>query len=224
MKGARLKRMALVIAVSALVGAIAGIAGSAAAPSKSKSSTSAAKKKAAAKAKARAQKKAAEKGLRHGGGPGFGFGPGPGGPALRSESVVPNADGTGFDTVTMDSGTFKSVDGTTVHLKQATDKAVYKEDAAIDVGADAKVIRNHAAAKLSDLKEGDEVRVIRAPQGNVVIAEDAASRTQEKKSRDFGHDGPPPGAAPGAPEPREDDGGSNENGSDSSGSGDTNNS
>jgi hypothetical protein len=218
MKGPQLKRMTIVIAVCAVVGAIAGIAGSAAAPSKSSKS-------------AQAQKKAANKAaraLRHafrGGppGPGFGFGP------VHATAVVPNQDGTDFLTITTDAGTLNSVDGTTVHLKEGTDKKVYKDDVAIDVGSDAKVIRNHADAKLSDLKEGDHVRVITGtPKGNIVIAEDDAWIAQEKKQfrgrrffhHRFGPGGPPPGAPGGYPG---DNGGSNENGSNSgSSSGGTN--
>jgi type II secretory pathway pseudopilin PulG len=187
--------MSIVIAVCAAAGAVAGIAGSAAAPSKSSKSTQAQKK--AARQKARA--------LRHAfraGGPGFLRAP------VHAEVVVPNQDGTGFVTVTTDVGTLNEVDGTTVHLKQATDKATYKNDAAIDVGADAKVIRNREDAKLSDLKAGDHVRVIKGgPRGNLVIAEDDAFIQQEKKrwsKRGFRHrgfGGPPPIGPGGGPPP-----------------------
>jgi hypothetical protein len=179
--------MTIVIAACAVVGAIAGIAGSAAAPSKSKPTQ--------AQKKAQALKRA----FRHG----PGFGPGFFGGPVHATAVVPNQDGTGFDTITTDAGTLNSVDGTTVHIKEGTDKDVYKDDVAIDVGSDAKVIRNHADAKLSDLKEGDHVRVITGtPKGNIVIAEDDAWIAQEKKrwsERGFGHHrfgpgGPPPGA------------------------------
>jgi type II secretory pathway pseudopilin PulG len=203
----QLKRMTIVIAACASVGAIAGIAGSAAAPSsKSKSGS------AQAHAQRQAQKlraRALRRGFRLGPvGPGFRRGP------VHAQAVVPNAAGTGFTTITTDAGTLNSVDGTTVHLKEGIDKATYKNDAAIDVGGNAKVIRNHQDAKLSDLKAGDHVRVITgAPRGNVVIAEDDAFIAQEKKrfkqfkkqfrARGFHHGrfgfGPPPGSpAPGA--------------------------
>src|SRR3954454_6407025 len=89
MKGAGLKRMTFVIAVCALVGAVAGIAGTAAAPSKKSASSAAAKKKAAAQAK----KNAAVRGRAFRRGPGGrgGHGFGPGRPALHSEAVVPQA-------------------------------------------------------------------------------------------------------------------------------------
>src|SRR5512144_1753507 len=184
----KLKRVSIVVVVCALVGALAGIAGSAAAPSKSTAQKKADQKKA----------KALRKAMR--GRPGFGFrmgGPGMMGGPVHSETVVPKRDGSGFVTVTMDSGTLKSVDGTTVHVKEGTDKATYKDDAAIDVGSDAKVIRNGKDAKLSDLKEGDHVHVITgAPKGNIVIAVDDAFLAQAKKrfgERGFHHHGFGPG-------------------------------
>src|SRR3954452_345090 len=231
MNGRGLRRMTFVIAICALVGALAGIAGSAAAPSNSKS-----KAKTTAKAKAKAQLKAQRRALKRS----FRFGPGPGpmrGPMfgpVHSEAVIPNADGTGFDTLTSDSGTLNSVDGTTVHVKEGTDKKTYKDDVAIDVGNDAEVFRNHEKAKLSDLKPGDHVHVIQAPKGNIVIAEDDAFIAKEQKEHKdfrgerhhgFGFGGPPPGppGPPGAPAPKPDapESGSNQNGSDSSESGST---
>lgn len=171
--------MAVVVAVCAVVGALAGIAGSAAAPSKKSKSTQAHKQ----------DKQARERGF-----PGRPFGPrrgpGRGGPALHSESVVPNAAGTDFLTIVTDSGTLLSVDGNTVHLKQATEKATYKADAAIDVGDDAKVIRNGKDAKLGDLKKDDHVHVIKGgPDGTVVLARDDSFQPRMHR----GGPGPGPG-------------------------------
>src|SRR3954451_8961048 len=229
MNGRGVRRMTCVIAICALVGALAGIAGSAAAPSnsKSKAKTTA---KAKAKAQLKAQRRALKRSFRSGAGPGPMRGPmfGP----VHSEAVIPNADGTGFDTVTSDSGTLNSVDGTTVHVKEGTDKKTYKDDVAIDVGSDAQVFRNHEKAALGDLKAGDHVHVIQAPKGNVVIAEDDAFIAKEQKEhkgfRDghrhhgFGPGGPPPGgpAGPGG-YPGDPNSGSNKNGSDSGSSGST---
>jgi hypothetical protein len=202
--------MTIVIAVCAFVGALAGIAGSAAAPSSkakakaAQAQTRAAKKQALRRAFRLRAGRVARFRVHAGFGPGFGFG----GP-VHATAVVPNADGTGFDTITTDAGTLNSVDGTTLHIKEGTDKKVYKDDVAIDVGNDAKVIRNHEDAKLSDLKEGDHVRVITGtPKGNIVIAEDDAFIAKEKKRFSergfrhfgFGPGGPPPGGPPpGAP-------------------------
>ena len=196
----KLKRMALVIAVCASVGALAGIAGSAAAPSKKAAAT----QKQAAKKQMRAMRHAFKRGFRMGFGPGFapGFMGGP----VHATAVVPKRDGSGFDTITEDAGTLLAVDGTTVHLKEATDKATYKDDVGIVVGSAAKVIRDGAAAALSDLQAGDHVRVITgAPKGNLVIAaDDAWIKKHQQRFHPHGWGpggpgGPPPGApAPGA--------------------------
>jgi hypothetical protein len=222
MNGRGLKRMTLVIAVCALVGAVAGIAGSAAAPSKSSSKSNANSgitraEKLALKRQFHAFRGHFERKIRPGffafgfGGPGF-----PGGP-VHDEAVIPKRDGSGFLTITSDRGTLNSVDGTTVHLKEGTDKAVYKDDVGIDVGSSARVIRNGKKAALSDLKQGDHVVVITGtPKGNIVIAADATFLQQRMKDhegwRHFGGPGGPP--PPGAPAPG-DNGGSNQNGSDS---------
>src|SRR4051794_14642843 len=201
LKATGFKRMAMVVAICALVGAIAGIAGSAAAPSKSKAT-------AAQKAKKQALKKRGlmqafhgklRGGMMHPGGP---IGP------VHGEAVVPNRDGTGFVTVTTDSGTLNGVDGTKVDVKEGTDKATYKDSVVIDVGGDAKVVRNGEKATLADLKAGDHVHVIQGPQGNIVFAADDAFIAQEKKEHGgFDHHGhgrlgpPPPPPPPGAPAP-----------------------
>jgi hypothetical protein len=206
--------MAIVVAVCAFAGALAGIAGSAAAPSK-KSATAAKTTKKAARKQARALKRS----FRGGFGPGPGFGHFMGGP-VHAEAVVPKPDGSGFDTVTTDSGTLNGVDGTTVDLKEGTDKATYKDSVKIDVGSDATVIRDGKKATLADLKAGDHVRVIQGPKGNAVFAADDAFIAQQQKDHDgwrhdgFGHGAPPPPGAPGAPGsyPGPDDqGGSNNN-------------
>ena len=229
MKGPQLKRMTIVIAVCAIVGALAGIAGSAAAPSSSKSKSKAAQaQKKASVLRARALKRGLFRARL--GGPRQVL-MGNGGP-VHATAVIPKADGTGFDTITEDSGTLLSVDGTTVHLKQGTDKATYKADAAIDVGSNAKVIRNRQDAKLSDLKAGDHVHVITGgPKGNVVIADDDAFLAQQKKDfeKGFRHHGFGPGFGPGGPPPGvypgDKDGPSNKSGSNSgSGSADGTNS
>jgi hypothetical protein len=167
----QLTRVTIVIAACASAGAIAGIAGSAAAPS-----STASKAKPAPPAQAQPQGVRA-RAFRFGPRPfGFGFGP------VHAEAVIPKPDGSGFLTVTTDAGTLNSVDGTTLHLKEGTDKATYKADAAVDVGSGAKVFRNGKQATLSDLKSGDHVRVITGgPRGNVVVAEDAASVAQQQK-------------------------------------------
>ena len=189
MKTPGLHRVGSIVVICAAAGALAGIAGSAAAPS-TKSSKSSKSRQAQALRHARRFER-----MR---GPGFGPGPfigGPGGPAVHSEIVVPNASGNGFDTITSDAGKLKSVDGTKLTLTEGTDKATYGTPT-IDVGSDAKVFRNHQKATLGDLKEGDDVRIIKSPRGTLVWAEDATFEAQEQKNRPhFGHGGwgPPPG-------------------------------
>lgn len=219
MNGPQLKRMAIVVGSCAAVGAVAGIAGSAAAPSSKSNATpaqAAQAKQAQASVHARVLGlRAVKRGLLMGvPGP---FGPGFAGGPVHAQAVIPKPDGSGFLTITTDAGTLNSVDGTTLHIKEATDKATYKDDVAVDVGSDAHVIRNGQAAKLSDLKTGDHVRAITgAPRGTFVIAEDDAFVAKEKQRfqqfkkqlREHGFErrrfrfGPPPGvpgAFPGAP-------------------------
>lgn len=196
MKNRGLNRILTIVGVCAVAGALAGIAGSAAAPSKTKTSASAAKSKSKSAATTRGVHRAGRRGP---GGPGFGLRMGLGGPPVHSEAVVPNEDGTGFETVTTDSGNLESIDGTELTIKEGTDKATYKT-VKVDVGSDAKVVRNHEEAKLSDLKADDNVHVVQGPKGNFVMAQTDAFRAQERKEHRRFRPGsappPPPGGGP----------------------------
>jgi hypothetical protein len=189
MRRIKLPQLGIVIVVCALVGALAGIAGSAAAPSKKNGKP------------ARVAPRAF--GLRHFGPGGPGGPMGPGGPAVHAEAVVPNKAGNGFITITTDGGTIKSVGGNDVTIDESVGTLHYK-DATVTIPSDATVIRNHAKASVADLKEGDFVRVIASSERTIVIAEDAAFQKQERKRfrgfRGFDHHGPPP--PPGAPAPQ----------------------
>jgi hypothetical protein len=169
MRRIKLSQLGVVIVVCALVGALAGIAGSAAAPSKSskkKSSSAAATKRAFP---------------RHA----FFF-HGPGGPGVHSETVVPNKAGDGFITVTSDAGKVKSISGNDITIDESVGSLHYK-DVTVTVPDGATVIRNHAKASLSDIKTGDEVRVIASSEQTIVIAESEAFQQQERKLfRDHG--------------------------------------
>jgi hypothetical protein len=169
MRRIKLPQLGVVIVVCALVGALAGIAGSAAAPSKSskkKSSSAAATKRALP---------------RHA----FFF-HGPGGPGVHSETVVPNKAGDGFITVTSDAGKVKSISGNDITIDESVGNLHYK-DVTVTVPDGATVIRNHAKASLSDIKTGDEVRVIASSEQTIVIAESEAFQQQERKLfRDHG--------------------------------------
>jgi hypothetical protein len=190
-KAAGFRRTGLIVVVCVLAGALAGIAGSAAAPSKSKPK--------AAQKHNRAMRHALRAGPMRGPG-----GLGLGGPPVHAEMVVPNANGDGFDTVTMDSGKLKAISGSSLTITEGTDKATYGEPT-VDAGSSPTVVRNHQKAALGDLQVGDFVHVIRGPKGTFVMAEDAATHAQEKKDRGpFGHDrpghpgGPPPADRPGS--------------------------
>ena len=108
-------------------------------------------------------------------GPGLQFGLGPladaTGPPVHSENVVPNKKG-GFDTVTMDRGSFSSLSGDQLTITEGTKTATYKT-LTLTIPPGASVTRNGEAAKLSDLKSGDTVMVAQSPRGTDVAAHDA---------------------------------------------------
>jgi hypothetical protein len=159
-----LVRGGLVAGACALVGAAGGIAGSAAAPSQSTQTTTNGK-----------QERGPHLRMR------MGFLGG--GPAVHGELVVPNKNGTGFQTVTLDNGTVKSVNGDQLTITEGTQSATYK-DVTLTIPSGAKVRRNFADAQLSDLKAGDRVHVSSSPDGTFVFAVDASPQ------------GPPPGVRP----------------------------
>src|SRR3954447_3051326 len=173
MRRIKLPQIAVVIAACALVGALAGIAGSAAAPSKHATP-------------------------RHA----RGFFHGPGGPGVHSESVVPNKAGNGFVTVTSDAGTVKSISANDITIDESVGNLHYK-DATVTIPDGATIIRNHAKASLSDIKADDEIRVIASSERTIVIAESEAFDKQERKQfRDHGpwdHRGPRGAGVPGGP-------------------------
>jgi hypothetical protein len=178
MRHSRLLKIAIVVGASGAVGAAAGIAGSSAAPSDSNNST----------------------------GPRFGVvvrgpvtsaaGDGAaafklalGGPPVHSTEVVPNKAGDGFDTVTHDSGTVKSITGEQITITEGTDKATYGTPT-LTIPADANIQRNFQDAKLSDIQVGDHVDVSRSSAGTTdVFAVDAQDWPPK----------PPDSARPGAP-------------------------
>jgi hypothetical protein len=103
----------------------------------------------------------------------LGFGPlaGTEGPPVHADAVVPNNKG-GFDTVTMDRGSFSSLSGDQLTITEGTKSATYKT-VAITIPANATVRRNEEKAQLTDLKAGDEVTVLQGPNRTVVAAHDA---------------------------------------------------
>ncbi len=145
----RLLRLAVVIGLCALAGAVAGIAGSAAAPSgKAKNGNS----------------------NRHAGPP-RGFH----GPAVHAEVVVLNRAGKAFITETEDKGKVKSVSGDRLTITEGVGNVTYK-DVTLTIPSNATIVRNFAKAKLGDLKAGDFVHVSQSSDGTFVLASDAAHR------------------------------------------------
>ena len=172
-------------AVCATAGVIAGIAGTAAAPSKSGSSRAAGRHPFIFNMR---------RGIRR-----------LGGSPVHGQLVVPNSAGTGFDTVTIDNGKLKSLSGNQLTITEGTPKATYKT-VTLTIPSNAVVRRNWSAAKLSDLQAGDEVHVLVGPRGTFVNANDSKHQflgpAGFRRFRGFhGPDGPPGPPPPGAPGP-----------------------
>jgi hypothetical protein len=92
------------------------------------------------------------------------------GPPVHQDLVVPSTTG-GFETVTVDSGTIKSVSGSSLTIDEGYSGKSYRT-VTLTIPAGANVDRNLAAASLSDLKAGDRVSVARSPHGTNVTAFD----------------------------------------------------
>ena len=155
MQRSTMMRTGAVGAISALAGATAGIAGSSASSSKP------------------TQTAVASAAIADGPGVRLKFGPlaDAAGPPVHSDAVVPNEKG-GFDTVTMDRGSFSSLSGNQLTITEGTKTATYKT-VTLTIPSGATVRRNGEAAKLSDLKSGDTVMVMQSPKATVVAANDA---------------------------------------------------
>jgi hypothetical protein len=164
MHSRRFRTIAAILAC-AVVGAVAGIAVSAAAPS-GKSSTQG------------AQGKDHRLFGPHGFGPpgfagaglgGLGLGGlGIAGAPVHADAVVPNGSG-GFENVTFDQGTVQSVSGNDLTITEGTKSATYKT-VTITVPSGAKIVRNGSTAALSALQKNDRAVVIQASRGTRVLA------------------------------------------------------
>jgi hypothetical protein len=172
MRSKRMARLVAVGALCALAGTGAGIAGSSAATKSSSNS-------------AQARKADGPAGLRRGG------------PPVHAEAVVLNKAGTGFQTVTEDNGTVKSVSGDQLTITESARKSdgssVTYKDATLTIPSGATISRNGDTASVSDLKAGDHVHVASSSDGTFVDAFDSSHRPPR------GPGGPPP---PGAPRQR----------------------
>jgi hypothetical protein len=157
MTHSQLLKSAVAAGVCAAVGATAGIVGSAAAPSHSHKAHSTSYDTAT-------------------GGPDRRPGPagmiafkiGIGGPPVHGVQIVPNKAGDGFDTVTQDSGTVKSISGDSLTITEGTDKATYATPT-LTIPAGATVERNFQSAKLTDIQAGDHVDVSSSSGGTANV-------------------------------------------------------
>lgn len=182
-------RTGVTIAVCAALGAAGGIVGSMAAPAKHRAKAS----------QSTTTTTTAKKGGRRFGGRDRG------GPPVHSEAVVLNKAGTAFITATEDSGTVKSVSGNDITITEARNGVTYK-DVTVTLPSDATIDRNGAAAKVGDLKAGDEVHVSRSSDGTFVFAADSSFRPQRGRHHGPGGPGDPdgpdgPGDGPPPPPP-----------------------
>ncbi len=188
-------------AACAVVGAVAGIAAAGASPSTHTTSTS-----------STTTKRGVWPGPGPRGAPGFrGGAPGPIGfagglgPAVHETAVVLNQAGTGYITVTEDSGTVQSVSGDRLIVKEAIGKVTYRT-VTLTIPSNATVYRNFAKSSLSSLKSGDRVRVVQSSEGTDVVAVDASAtgpgRWRGKQFLPGRHAGPfVPGGRASAPVP-----------------------
>lgn len=93
------------------------------------------------------------------------------GPPVHETEVVPSSSG-GFETVTIDSGTLKSMSGTTLTIDEGWGGHTYKT-VSLSLPSGTSVTRDLQAASLSDLKAGDRVTVTQRPGGDSVTAWDS---------------------------------------------------
>lgn len=131
------------------------------------------------------------------GSPPAGFpGAGPGGRdgAVHSESVVLNKAGTGYITVTADSGTVKSVEASSgkLTIAEGTKTVTYKT-VTLTIGSEAKVTLDGKSSSLEKLAEGDHVMVRSSSEGAYVMASDSSFKTEAGPHGGPGHGGPPSG-------------------------------
>lgn len=94
--------------------------------------------------------------------------------AVHATIVTLNKAGTGYITVTADSGTVQSVSGNSLTIKEAVGSVVYKT-VTLTIPSGATVTRNFATVALSALKSGDRVRVEQSSEGTDVFAIDPSS-------------------------------------------------
>jgi hypothetical protein len=132
---------------------------------------------------------------------------GMGGPAIHSVSVVVNKAGTGFDTVTQDSGTVQSVSGQNLSIVEGSKTLTYKT-VTLTIPAGASVQRDGKSAELSELQAGDHVSVREDSEGtSVVTAMDSSFKPTRGPGAGPGiGGGAPPSGSSGGPPPTGEEG------------------
>jgi hypothetical protein len=90
------------------------------------------------------------------------------GPPVHAVEIVPNKAGDGFDTVTQDSGTAKSVSGSSLTITEGTDNATYATPT-LTIPTDASVERDFQSATLAEIQPGDHVIVSASSNGTTNV-------------------------------------------------------
>ena len=83
-------------------------------------------------------------------------------------SVIPNKEGTAFDTVTLDGGTVQSVSGQELTIDEGTKTLTYKT-VTLTIPAGATVHRDGKTAQLGDLQKGDHAIVVANSDGTTTV-------------------------------------------------------
>jgi hypothetical protein len=159
----RLFRSAVAAGVCAAVAAIAGIAASAAAPAHNQKPPSAAF---GTHVRVPEPPPAGMIGAPPRGSPALKIGIG--GPPVHAVEIVPNKADDGFETVTQDSGTVKSVSGSSLTITEGTGKATYATPT-LTIPANATIERDFQSATLGDIQPGDHVAVSVSSDGTTTV-------------------------------------------------------
>jgi hypothetical protein len=190
MNHSRLFQSVVAAGVCVAVGTLAGIAASAAAPAHPQKARSAGSDEQVADPAARAGMIGPPPG-----GPAFKIGIG--GPPVHAVQIVPNKTDDGFETVTQDSGTVKSISGSSLTITEGTDKATYSTPT-LTIPADATVERDFQSAKLSEIQTGDHV-IVSASSGGTTNVFAVDPQYWPPKPPDVPKLGAPPKPLPGGP-------------------------
>jgi hypothetical protein len=181
----RLFRSAVAAGVCAAVGTTAGIAASAAAPAHNQKAPGAGY---GTEVRVPEPPPQGVTGAPARGGPAFKIGIG--GPPVHAVEIVPNKADDGFETVTQDSGTVKSVSGSSLTITEGTGKATYATPT-LTIPANATVERDFQSATLADIQPGDHVAVSVSSDGTTTVFATDPSYSPPKPPAL-----PTPGAAP----------------------------